>query len=78
MFNIIHHLGFCYRVLHTATNSTSLVSLLGIGAYDSIIKAVEMAEKAAKESKRAADQTLKVTSVLLVRVIKNLRVYRKY
>ncbi|XP_005479284.1 laminin subunit alpha-3 isoform X2 [Oreochromis niloticus] len=47
------------QVLHTATNSTSLVSLLGIGAYDSIIKAVEMAEKAAKESKRAADQTLK-------------------
>ncbi|XP_035763469.1 laminin subunit alpha-3 [Neolamprologus brichardi] len=47
------------QALHTATNSTSLVSLLGIGAYDSIIKAVEMVEKAAKESKRAADQTLK-------------------
>lgn len=70
MFNIIDHLGFCYRTLHTATNSTSLVSLLDIGACDSNIKAVEMVEKAAKESKRAADQTLKVTSVLLVRVIK--------
>lgn len=75
MFNIIHHLGFCYRALHTATNGTSLVSLLGIGAYDSIIKAVEMAEKAANESKRAADQTLKVTSGLLVRVIKKICVF---
>lgn len=34
-----------------------------------------MAEKAAKESKRAADQTLKVTSVLLVRVIKKIYVF---
>lgn len=67
MLTIIHNHAICYcRVLQNATNSSDLLSVLGIGAYNSIINALEEAEMAANESREAADEALKVTSVLLV------------
>ncbi|XP_044054261.1 laminin subunit alpha-3 isoform X2 [Siniperca chuatsi] len=46
------------QVLHNATNSTELLSVLGIGAYYSIINGIEKAEMAANQSRVAADQAL--------------------
>lgn len=51
-------------MLHDATNDTEL--LLGIGPYNSIINASETAELAANESREAADQSAKVTMLLIV------------
>ncbi|XP_051232166.1 laminin subunit alpha-3 isoform X2 [Dicentrarchus labrax] len=45
-----------FQVLH---NSTDLLSVLGIGAYNSIITSIEKAEMAANQSREAADQALK-------------------
>lgn len=60
MLTLIHH-AICYcRVLHNATNSTDLPSVLGIGAHNSIINAIEKAEMAENESREAAEQALKV------------------
>lgn len=62
---LIHH-AICYcRLLHNATNSTGMLSVLGTGATNSIINAIEKAEMAANQSRVAADQALKVTQVLL-------------
>ncbi|XP_074492138.1 laminin subunit alpha-3 isoform X2 [Sebastes fasciatus] len=47
------------QVLQNATNSSDLLSVLGIGAYNSIINALEEAEMAANESREAADEALK-------------------
>ncbi|XP_039668362.1 laminin subunit alpha-3 [Perca fluviatilis] len=47
------------QVVHNATNSTELLSVLGIGVYDSIRNAVEKAESAANQSREAADEALK-------------------
>ncbi|XP_070688258.1 laminin subunit alpha-3 [Pempheris klunzingeri] len=47
------------QVLHDATNSTDPLSVLGTGAYNSIINTTEKAQMAANQSIEAADQTLK-------------------
>lgn len=58
-------------MLHDATNSTGLLSVLGVqgvGTYNSIINAIEKADMAANQSRVAADQALKVTRVLCANV----------
>ena len=41
-------------------NGTDLLSVLGIGAYNNIIKEIEKAAMAANQSREAADQALQV------------------
>ncbi|XP_018525874.2 laminin subunit alpha-3 [Lates calcarifer] len=45
--------------LHNATNSTGLLSVQGIGAYNCLINAIEKAEMAANQSREDADQAIK-------------------
>ncbi|XP_045906061.1 laminin subunit alpha-3-like isoform X2 [Micropterus dolomieu] len=50
------------QLLHDATNSTDLLSVLGVqgvGTYNSIINAIEKADMAANQSRVAADRALK-------------------
>nr|XP_033477951.1 laminin subunit alpha-3 [Epinephelus lanceolatus] len=47
------------QVLHNSTNSTDLHSVLSVGAYNNIIKAIEEAEMAANQSREAVDQASK-------------------
>lgn len=78
MLTLMHH-AICYcRLLHNGTNSTDLLSDLGIGAYNSIINAIEKAEMAANQSREAADQALKVTQLLVMLDDSNGNVDYKY
>lgn len=65
MLTLIHN-AIYFRVLHNATNNTDLLSVLGKGAHNNIINAIERAAMAANQSREAADGALKVTKVLLV------------
>ena len=63
MFTLtLMHNAVCYcRVLHNATNSTDLLSALGMGAHNNIVHTIEKAEMAANQSREAAHQALQVT-----------------
>lgn len=53
-------------MLHDATKSAGPLGALGTGVYTNILNAIEKAEMAANQSTVAADQALKVTSVIFV------------
>lgn len=61
MLTLKHRPVCCCRVVHNTTSGTELLSMLGIGDYNSIINAIEKAEMAANQSREAADEALKVT-----------------
>ncbi|XP_036969506.1 laminin subunit alpha-3 isoform X3 [Acanthopagrus latus] len=52
------HAGELSRVLHNATNSSDLLSALGMRAHNNILHTTEKAEMAANQSREAADQAL--------------------
>ncbi|XP_039983754.1 laminin subunit alpha-3 isoform X2 [Xiphias gladius] len=52
------------QVVHNTTSGTELLSMLGIGDYNSIINAIEKAEMAANQSREAADEALKEGSLV--------------
>ncbi|XP_022072198.2 laminin subunit alpha-3 [Acanthochromis polyacanthus] len=49
------------QALRNASNSSKLLDTVGIGAYDSIINAIEKAQVAANQSRDAADEALEDT-----------------
>lgn len=58
LMSTLIHPDVCYcRMLHNTTNGIELLNLLGMGADNNIINAIDIAN----QSREAADQALKVT-----------------